>query len=71
MQLYRLDSDSGPVCDLLRPRLFRTHTTARASGLDAAAERSEPVTLTTITRNGRLRSDLIIHPDGRCKRLTN
>lgn len=70
MQLYRLDSHSGPVADLLGPRLFRTRTTARSAGLTAAADRREDITLTTITNHGSLRPDLLIVPTGRCKRLT-
>lgn len=71
MQLYRLDSPSGPIRDLLGPVLYRTRSTARAHGIQAARELSAPVTLTTITRNGRLREDLRIEPSGRCKRLTH
>lgn len=70
MQLYRLDSPSGPIRDLLGPVLYRNRVTARARGIQAASELSEPVTLTTITRNGRLRADLRIDPNGRCARLT-
>ncbi len=71
MQLYRLDSLSGPVCDLVGPVLLRKKQSARTAGIYAANARGEAVTLTTITQHGRLRPDLIIYPGGRCERVAH
>lgn len=69
MQLYRLDTPSGPVTDMAGDYLSRNLVTARDRARREANERNEPVTLTTITRNGQLRPSLLIQPGGKSTRI--
>lgn len=69
MQLYRLDTPSGAVRDMAGDYLSRTLVTARDRGRREAAERGEPVTLTTITNHGQLRPSWLIQPDGKATRI--
>lgn len=69
MQLYRLDTPSGPVTTLAGDYLSRNLVTARDRGRSEAAERGEPVTLSTITRGGHLYPSWLIQPSGKASRI--
>lgn len=58
--LYRLDTPSGPVCDLLGPRLIRSWSLARLTAREVHEATREPVTITRIGAAGRLSTALVI-----------
>lgn len=58
--LYRIDTPSGPVTDIIGPRLFRTYKLARIVARETFEERNEPVTITRIDTAGRLSHALTI-----------
>lgn len=59
--LYRIDSPSGPVTDLIGPRLIRSWKLARLVARETFEQRGEPVTITRIGKSGRLSHALTIN----------
>lgn len=58
--LYRLDTPSGPIADLVGPRLIRSWSLARLTAREHHDRTREPVTITRIGPNGRLSHALTI-----------
>lgn len=58
--LYRIDTPSGPVCDLIGPRLIHSWKLARLIASETHADTREPVTITRIGRSGQLSHALTI-----------
>ncbi len=58
--LYRLDTPSGPVTDLVGPRLIRSWSLARLTAREHFEQTDEPVTITRIGTSGHLSHALTI-----------
>jgi hypothetical protein len=71
MNLYRLDSASGPVTNLMAggPALYRAWRTARYYAQNQAILRSEDVTITRISGAGLMRAVATASPDGAIHRV--
>lgn len=68
MNLYRLDTPEGPVCDLLGPTLLRRFVSAREVAEGVASEDATPCTITRIDKAGRLSVAGTVYPNGRYTR---
>jgi len=70
MNLYRIDTPRGPVCDVLGVRLIRSYRDACDQAHDVADWLDESVHLTRISGAGSMRTTRTIHP-GRGDGSTN
>lgn len=62
MNLYRIDTPRGPVCDVLGVRLIRSYRVACDTASDVADHLRESVTITRISGAGMLKQVRLIHP---------
>lgn len=62
MNLYRIDTPRGPVCDILGVRLIRSYKDACDTAHDVADHLHESVSLTRISGAGAMRRVRLIHP---------
>lgn len=62
VNLYRLDTASGPLTDLLGPRLIRCYASALTVAHDHADAKRERVTVTRISGGGALKVVRVIDP---------
>lgn len=58
--LYRLDTPTGPICDLLGPCLIRSWSIARLTAREHFERTDTPVTITRIGPSGRTSHALTI-----------
>lgn len=63
MNLYRLDTASGPLTDLLGPRLIRRYSHAITVASKHCAVHGERVTVTRISGGGALKVVRVIEPN--------
>jgi hypothetical protein len=62
MNLYRIDTPRGPVCDVLGVRLIRSYRDACDTAHDVADHLGDTVSLTRISGAGSLKAVRLIHP---------
>ncbi len=62
MNLYRLDAPSGPLCDLLGPRLIRSYRRAMDVAHEHATSANETVAVTRISGAGSLKQIATVQP---------
>lgn len=62
MNLYRLDTPRGPVCDILGVRLIRSYAVACDIAHDVADHLQESVSITRISGAGAMRRVRLCHP---------
>lgn len=62
MNVYRIDTPRGPVCDILGVRLIRSYADACDAAHDVADHLRESVSLTRISGAGSLKRVRLIHP---------
>ena len=56
VNLYRIDTPSGPLCDLLGPRLVRRYDTARMHAREHVERYGEYAAITRISGGGALKT---------------
>lgn len=62
VNLYRIDTPKGPVCDILGVRLIRSYGSACDQAHDVADYLHETVCLTRISGAGTVSHSRFIHP---------
>lgn len=62
MNLYRIDTPRGPVCDVLGVRLIRSYGDACDTAHDVADHLGDTVSLTRISGAGTVTPVRLIHP---------